>query len=170
MATAERYNGAHGFTLLEVILAMFIVLVGFIGVLGALPVGIDSAESVILQDSAINLIHSKFAEFRRDRLNPGTDLLEGSGYMTSKQEPLNGESGGNWHDFASKAGDPYENFEDITRFAWKVDVAALNNDANTPSITSGAAVPGMFKVTVTVHTKGSKKEFRFTQYMFSYDG
>ena len=161
--------GPRGLTLIEVMIAMFVVLVGIVGVLAALPVGVNSAESVFLQDSAIHLIHSKFAEFRRDRVHPGVDLMDGSSYMTAFQEPLNTDPGGNWHDFASGPGATYENFEDIAFYAWKVEVVPVGNSGNAPVHAAGSPLPGLFKVTITVHTKGSKKEFRFTQYMFSCD-
>src|SRR5471030_2484590 len=96
----NRARGAPGLTLLEVMIAMFIFLVGIVGVLAAMPTAVSSATAVIFQDCAIHLSHSKFAEFRRDRADPAVDLQPSSGgylpngsgpYTPGKQEPYNAE-------------------------------------------------------------------------------
>jgi len=169
----------RGLTLFEVLIAMFIFLVGIVGVLSAMPVGVRSAQSVILQDAGIHLSRSKFSEFRRDRVDPIVDLVEGSAYMTSWQEPLNGN---NWHDFAAAAGQTYQYFDSIEQYEWKVDQAQLvkpvgvstaGNPAppagfNFPAHGSGAAA-GVYKVVISVRRKSTSQEFRFVQYMTDYN-
>ncbi|HYF51761.1 MAG TPA: prepilin-type N-terminal cleavage/methylation domain-containing protein [Planctomycetota bacterium] len=168
-----RRRQPHGLTLLEVMLALFIFVVGIVGVLAAIPTGVRSAEQVILQDASIHLAHSKFAQFRRDRVDPLVDLISGSAYMTNKQEPLN--SSGDCRDF--KLGFDVDNFDDIQRYEWKVEVKPVKGkDAGiaaapghlAPSDTAGTAMMQLASVQVTVRQKGTDDEFTFTQYMFSY--
>ncbi len=174
----------RGMTLLEVLIAMFIFLIGVLGALAAIPAGVSAAKLVIFQDAAIHLAQSKFAEFRRDRVDPAVDLaggyLNGSGQLASGrqagiQEPLNGS--GVWHDFAHGAGETYESFDDIDQYEWKVDQAQLkaitasgldakNNKA--PLDTGGTAI-GLTQVAVVIHLKNTTREFRFTQYMAAWD-
>ena len=178
----ERGRQPRGLTFIEVMIAMFIFLVGILGVLAALPSGIGAAGYVIFQDAAIHLSRSKFAEFRRDRVDPRVDLPDGSQYMDAaaspprKQEPKNGSLGG-WRDFAHGAGDAYENFDDIEHYQWMVDqdeLKPVSVDASTnytPVVAKGGA-PGpelnVTRVTLVIAVKGSKREMRFTQYMYSY--
>jgi Tfp pilus assembly protein PilV len=174
----------HGMTLFEVLIAMFIFMVGIVGVLAALPTGVTSAEWVIFQDAAIHLSRSKFSEFRRDRINPPIDLKEASTYMVNCQEPPNG-SADKFHDFDSKPGSTYQYFDDITRYEWKVV-----QDPLTKSVGIGAAgaiptppadyqVPllpgvngtdiGLWHVTIIIRQKGTSRELEFTQYMTDYN-
>ena len=169
----------RGLTLFEVLVAMFLFLIGVVGVLSAMPVGVRSAQSVILQDAAVHLSRSKFSEFRRDRVNPPVDLAEGSPYMNNWQEPLNSN---NWHDFASGPGDTYQYFDSIDQYEWKVDqdqllkpvgVSASGTPApptgfNFPAHGSGADC-GVFKVVIAIRRKSSSQEFRFVQYMTDYN-
>jgi prepilin-type N-terminal cleavage/methylation domain-containing protein len=164
---------SYGMTLIEVMLALFIFLVGIVGVLSAIPTGVTSAEHVILQDAAIHLAHSKFAQFRRDRIDPLTDLNSASTYMMNKQEPLN--SSGEFRDFT--LGFDAENFDEIQRYEWKVETAPVNGkDAGiataplhlTPVEKGGTPMMQLAFVQVTVRQKGSKREFSFSQYLFSY--
>jgi hypothetical protein len=176
--TFQRHRNARGMTLLEVALAVFIFMVGIVGVLAAIPTGVNSATQVIFQDASLHLGASKFAEFRRDRVDPFVDLKEFSTYMTTRQEPQNGNPGG-WHDFASTPGAPYEYFDDIVRYEWKVDQAALKKiDAGIGSpappvpalapVNGGGAPLNLTLVRVIIHLKGTKHEFQFTEYMYSY--
>lgn len=184
-----------GMTLIEVMIALFIFMVGVLGVLLAIPTGVNSAMEVILQDAAIHLTSSKFAEFRRDRVNPSVDLIDASPYMTGtgvltsgraagKQEPLNGNAGG-WRDFAHAPGDTYEFFDDIERYEWRIvkdsgGLKAINMSALQGGFPSGAqfcipvdgagAAIGVFQVSVAVRLKNTSREYRFTQYMFANDG
>ena len=169
---------ARGMTLLEVVIAMFIFLVGIVGVLGAMPTGVSAAHTVIFQDAAIHLSRSKFAEFRRDRIDPRVDLVIGSTYLDAgsapprKQEPQNGNPGG-WRDFAHTPGDAYENFD---RYQWLVEQSDLkpvcvdtgNNNVPAIGIAPGVVDVSLTQVTLVIGLKGSKREFRFTQYMYSY--
>jgi hypothetical protein len=160
---------ARGLTLLEVLIAMFILLMGLVGVLAALPTGIESAHWVIFQDVAIHLAHSKFAEFRRDRVNPRADLVEGSGYMGLRHEPVN--ASGDWHDFAHADGDTYRDFDEIERYEWRVDQDTLQSAGVSATYTpehNGGTDIGITRVTVAVRMKGTSRELRFTQYMDSY--
>jgi len=134
---------ARGLTLMEVLIAMFIFLVGIVGVLSAIPAGVSTAENVILMDCSIHLAHSKFSEFRRDRVNPVIDLVDGSAYMIAKQGPLATRPDGSahpdqtdsdvgthgvWRDFAYvNATDTYHWFDEIQRYDWRVDQDILNN-------------------------------------------
>jgi hypothetical protein len=168
-----------GMTLFEVLIAMFVFLIGVVGVLSAMPVGVHTAQTVILQDAAIHLSRSKFTEFRRDRVNPPIDLKEGSAYLTSWQEPVNVN---NWHDFASGAGQTYQYFDSIEQYEWKVDqdqllkpigISAAGNPAppagfNFPAHGSGTAA-GVYKVVICVRRKSTSQEFRFVQYMADYN-
>lgn len=162
-------------TLLEVIIAMFIFLVGIVGVLAAMPSGVNSALWVIFQDASLHLAHSKFAEFRRDRVDPNTDLVTGSAYMTSRQEPVN-SSGAPWHDFASAPGDTYQYFDDIGRYEWSLDTDNVcAGSGNVPKAPPGTFYPdksgnplNLKRVTLIVRMKGTTREFRFTQYMTAY--
>ncbi|MCW8129782.1 MAG: prepilin-type N-terminal cleavage/methylation domain-containing protein [Planctomycetota bacterium] len=179
-----------GVTLLEVLIALFIFMVGIVGVLAAMPTGVNSAEWVIFQDSAIHLAHSKFSEFRRDRADPFTDLVDGSGYMPSAvgglntpgvQENKNGNPG-DWRDFGHKPGEAYYYFDDIERYEWKLELEEVT--ANSYGSTQPAGItaptgahyaPGtggsgvrVQRVTVIVHMKGLSRELRFTQYMTPY--
>ena len=184
--TVQRSRQPRGLTLLEVMIAMFIFLVGILGVLGAMPGGIDNASIVVQQDAAIHLVHSKFAEFRRDRIDPAVDLVPGSTYLPSggtftpgAQEPFNA-SGNPWRDFASGPGQTYEHFDDITRYEWRVETApvrAVNTGTPAPppgflfpTVGGGAGTPlNLTQVTISVRSRGSKREFAFTQYMCSAD-
>jgi len=167
-----------GLTLFEVLIAMFLFLIGVVGVLSAMPVGVRSAQTVILQDAAIHLTRSKFSEFRRDRVNPGVDLVEGSPYMTNWQEPTNANG---WHDFAAGPGQTYQYFDSIEQYEWKVDQAELAkpvglSGAGTPAPPSGFSFPahgggtdvGVRKVVVVVRRKSTSQEYRFVQYMTDY--
>src|SRR5690348_5952040 len=128
LTSHQRARRSAGMTLLEVMIAMFIFLVGVLGVLASVPTGINAAATVILQDAAIHLAHSKFAEFRRDRIDPNVDLdassgsgyLPASGYTPGKQEPINA-TGAPWRDFAHDPGQPYEFFDDIQKYEWSVE-------------------------------------------------
>lgn len=175
LLTQSRPRSRHGLTLLEVIIAMFIFLVGIVGVLAAMPSGVNSALWVIFQDASLHLAHSKFAEFRRDRVDPTTDLLVGSAYMTARQEPVN-SSGTPWHDFASAPGQTYQYFDDIGRYEWSLDLADVYAGSGTlPVAPAGTFYPdkggnplNLKRVTVIVRMKGTTREFRFTQYMTAY--
>ena len=176
----------RGLTLLEVMIAMFIFLVGIVGVLAAMPTGINSATWVIFQDSAIHLAHSKFAEFRRDRVDPAVQLQPTAGgylptgavYVPGNQEPFNTD-GAPWRDFAHAAGDPYQYFEDIDRYEWSVDATQKVDDgAGTGDVPVPAAFffptnaansrLGLYRVDVTIRMKSTTRQMRFTQYMFSW--
>jgi prepilin-type N-terminal cleavage/methylation domain-containing protein len=166
----------HGLTLIEVLIAMFILSLGIVGVLGAMPTGINAAQLVILQDCAIHLAHSKFSEFRRDRVNPSVDLLDGSTYMNNCQEVMTGSPGG-WRGFKHGLGDTYQYFDDIDRYEWKVDQTDLAKGVTagmgaSPPAPAGYYAPvntngggGLRVVTIVVRNKGSSKEFQFTQYI-----
>jgi type II secretory pathway pseudopilin PulG len=188
-------RSAKGLTLLEVIIAMFIFLVGIVGVLAAMPTGINSASWVIFQDCAIHLAHSKFSEFRRDRIDPtvaGTDnpaahlaptpngyLPTTTPYVPGNQEPFN-TSGDPWRDFAHQPGQPYQYFDDIDRYEWcvsatqQVDNGAGSGDVPVPakfSFPTNVATTsniGLFKVDITVRMKGTTRQMRFSEYFFSY--
>jgi prepilin-type N-terminal cleavage/methylation domain-containing protein len=161
----------RGMTLLEVLIAIFIFLVGIVGVLAAVPVGISNATLVIFQDASIHLSASKFAEFRRDEVNPAVDLQDGSAYMGSFQEPSNGSAEG-FHDFSHGSGGRYEHFDDIDRYEWKVDQKLLKpvgvgkDDQNNiaPVVGSGDAL-NVSRVCLVIHLKGTTRYMRFTQYM-----
>jgi type II secretory pathway pseudopilin PulG len=187
-------RSSAGLTLLEVIIAMFIFLVGIVGVLAAMPTGINSATWVIFQDCAIHLAHSKFAEFRRDRIDPtpaGTDnpvahlvptpggYLPTTGtYVAGNQEPFN-TSGDPWRDFAHQPGQPYQYFEDIDRYEWSVSATQQvdngNGTGDVPLGTNffyptnvGNSQIGLYKVDITIRMKGTTRQMQFSQYFFSY--
>ena len=170
--TSRHFLRASGLTLLEVLIALFIFLIGVVGALAALPPSISSAQTVILQDASIHLAHSKFSEFRRDRVDPLVDLVEGSPYMTKRQEPINASANGPWHDFAHAPGETYEFFDDIDHYEWRIDpdrfkqvFVALDN--MTPVETGGRPLSKLARVAVVVHLKNTKKEFLFSQYMYA---
>jgi prepilin-type N-terminal cleavage/methylation domain-containing protein len=168
---------SKGMTLIEVLIAMFILSIGLVGVLGAMPTGINSAQTVILQDCAIHLAHSKFAEFRRDRVNPSVDLLEGSSYLLNWQEPLNASPGNVWRDFAHGPGDTYQYFDEILRYEWCVDQVELAKGAVSSASTVPPPAANYFApdhsaggselrlVRVIVRLKGTSKEHGFSQYI-----
>ena len=180
-ATLKTARGhARGLTLIEVMIAMFIFLVGILGVLAALPSGVNAAHYVMFQDASIHLSRSKFAEFRRDRIDPRVDLLDGAAYVDAGatppriQEPKNGAAGG-WRDFAHGPGDVYENFDDIEHYQWMIDQDDIKKSVsvdpakgNVPTTTLAGAELNVTPVTIVIQMKGSKREMRYTQYMFSY--
>jgi type II secretory pathway pseudopilin PulG len=185
-------RGMRALTLIEVMIAMFIFMVGIVGVLAALPTGVNAANYVILQDAAIHLAQSKFAEFRRDRVDPAVDLAEGSAYLATRQAPLatlpNGGSHpdnsaadigtrGKWRDFAYRnADDPYRYFDDIDRYEWRVlqdELKIVSSDTTgSPAPSLGYKAPvdggtdiGLRLVRIAVRLKGTPREFLFVQYM-----
>lgn len=170
---ARKSACPRGVTLIEIMVAMFVFLIGVVGVMAALPTGIDSAALVIFQDASIHLSASKFAEFRRDRIDPAVDLKDGSSYMTSSQEPKNGSAGG-YRDFAHGSGKAYEYFSDIERYEWRVveseltaigvGVDALGKKA---PVEGGAGLLLVTRVALDLHLKGTKRNFRFVQYMLN---
>ena len=187
------HRAAKGLTLLEVMIAMFIFMVGIVGVLAAMPTGINSALWVIFQDSAINLAHSKLSEFRRDRVDPAVDLKPmAGGYLPSSaghsvpgmQEGTNTSpvdaDGIPWRDFDHNPGDPYQYYDNITGYEWKVVVTDMANgsppagDPQPPlnyffPINSAATSPiGLKKVSVTIRMRNTTREMRFSQLMFAY--
>lgn len=181
----RRGPSSRGMTLLEVMIAMFIFLVGIVGVLAAIPSGISSAEWVIFQDASIHLAHSKLSEFRRDRADPAVDLIAGSAYLIGKHGK---ESAGGWHEFfysnATDANqfdnDAYKYFDDINRYEWRVEQKTQYASVTSPDdpqpptgfvapVSQPAANYGVSKITVIVHMKGTSREFRFNQYMIKYD-
>ena len=199
MVGAKRMLQAkRGLTLLEVMIAMFIFLVGIVGVLAAMPTGINSALWVIFQDASIHLAHSKFAEFRRDRVNlfagdpqpnltpsGGGYLPSGGSYVHGCQEPPNGSppDADNipFRDFAHDPGDPYQYFDDIQRYEWKVEMADIdagNGGATAapqapagffyPTTTAAASNINLKRVSITIRMKGTTRELRFSQLMYSY--
>lgn len=166
-----------GMTMMELLIALFIFLVGVVGLVAAMPTGVNSAQKVVFQDAAVHLSRSKFAEFRRDRVNPRTDLVDGAAYMsgppTGRQEPMNGNPGG-WRDFAHAPGDTYTDFDDIDRYQWRVDqgalqVVGLDTGANNVPKVNGGTDQGLTRVVLVIALKGTKVEYRFTQYMYSYE-
>ena len=173
MATPPRFflaSSTRGMTLLEVLIAMFIFLIGIVGVLAVVPSGLNAATLVIFQDAALHLSASKFAEFRRDEINAGVDLKDGSSYLSTSHEPLN--STGEFRDFASGPGDRYEHFDDIQRYEWKVDQDLLQpvnlgeDDLKRPApVDSGGTPLLLTRVTLVIHLKGTSRYMRFTQYM-----
>jgi prepilin-type N-terminal cleavage/methylation domain-containing protein len=166
-----RRHRRKGMTLLEVLLALFIFVVGIVGVMGAIPTGITSAQLVIFQDAAIQLAHSKFSEFRRDRADPETDLTDNT-YLGAP----NASPGGPWRDFPHGVGETYEHFDDIERYEWKLELTPIGaGNAGTPAPPAGTKFPQpgnsdlkLTSVAVVVHMKGTSREFRFTQLMYSY--
>lgn len=180
----KRKNGVaagRGMTLLEVLIAMFIFMVGIVGVMAAIPSGITSAEWVIFQDASLHLVHSKFSEFRRDRIDPPIDLT--GPYLTSKHGKAKANG---WREFLYENpadanafdNDTYKYFDDVQRYEWTVEVSSVSAGvAGTPAPppnmlapTSGAGTPiGLTKVVIRIRMKGTTREFRFTQYMFKYD-
>jgi hypothetical protein len=174
----------RGLTIMEVMFAMFIFVVGVVGVLGAIPTGVSSASTIIFQDAALQLSNSKFAEFRRDRIDPATDLGDDTAYMPAggsfvigqgKQEPHNG-SAGNWRDFPHGIDEPYQYFDDIERYEWKVETSPVSIGAGDPVPAPNYMAPidgagpaiGVTRVRLIIHMKGTSREFGFTQYMTSY--
>src|SRR5262249_45172953 len=137
-----RPRSGRGLTLVETLIAMFIFLIGIVGVLAAMPTGVNSAIWVIFQDAAIHLAHSKFAEFRRDRVDPAVDLVaSGSGYLPNSagpgvpgaQEGFNNE-GDPWRDFAHSPGDTYQYFDDIWKYEWKIEVSDVDAGSGTSPV------------------------------------
>ena len=184
---ASHFHQRRGLTLLEVLLAMFIFVVGILGVLAALPTGVNSATWVIFQDAAIHLSNSKFAEFRRDRVDPAVDLQSGSAYLpgsgsyvAGQQEPFNTLDGAPWRDFASVPGAPYQYFDDIQRYEWKVESELVDNVTNPgtgPQPQNGYYFPVVVKtqgklklsrVSVSIRMKTTSREMKFTQLFISY--
>ncbi len=187
-----RRRHPRALTLLEVIIAMFIFLVGIVGVLAAMPTGVNSATWVIFQDSAIHLAHSKFTEFRRDRIDPNVDLVPTPGgylptttpYAKGKQEPYNSGTGDDnpWRDFAHNPSDPYQYFEDVDRYEWKVETQPIENGVSAPtdvvSAPAGSFFPvpsknnpspiNLVKVSVTIRMKSTTREMKFSQLFYSY--
>jgi prepilin-type N-terminal cleavage/methylation domain-containing protein len=155
-----RTRSSRGLTLLEVIIVVFIFLVGVMGVLAALPTGVQSAETVILQDAAIHLAHSKFSEFRRD----APDYAAFAGYLSTYHESPDASG---WRSFASGAGDTYEHFDDITHYQWKAECTPVFKDPKAQPNHKGGQPLGLFKVTITVRLQSTVKEFQFSQYMTS---
>jgi hypothetical protein len=160
----------RGMTLLEVIIAMFIFLVGIVGVLAAMPVGVSNATLVIFQDASIHLSASKFAEFRRDEVNPAVDLVDGSAYLNDFHEGTNGSAEG-FRDFAHKSGGRYEYFDDNDRYEWKIDQKLLKqvgigkDEQNMPAPVIGGDPLNVTRVCVVIHLKGTTRYMRYTQYM-----
>jgi Tfp pilus assembly protein PilV len=160
----------RGLTLLEVMIAVFVLMMGVLGVLAAVPSGIHSGITVVFQDCAIHLAHSKLAEFRRDRINPRTDLLEGSAYLAARHEPLN--ASGTFRDFAHGEGETYEHFDDIQRYEWKVDESVLQNAAVSADVDAATALintPALSRVRVIVRMKGSNREHQYSHYFYCYE-
>jgi type II secretory pathway pseudopilin PulG len=181
-------QSSRGITMVELLIAMFIFTVGIVGVLSAIPTGVRTADQVIFQDSAIHLAQSKFAEFRRDRVDPGVDLIDGSPYLpingtyvvgSGLQEPTNGNAG-NWRDFAGKNGEPFHYFDRIESYEWKVTTAPVGMGAgvNPPAPANyfqpvvigagGKSDMDIYHVIVTVRRKGRAEEFSFAQYIHYY--
>ncbi len=175
-----------GMTLIEVLIALFIFLVGIVGVLAAIPAGVNSGMSVIFQDAAIHLAHSKFAEFRADRVDPSLLDPTNAGNVLNTYGAVDAaatELGGGWRTFFSNAGETYENFDDIQRYRWKVVVTEVGRGANgvgpadpnapkhptPPGLTVAGAIPLLKRVTMFIHARGTAREFHFTQYMMPYD-
>jgi prepilin-type N-terminal cleavage/methylation domain-containing protein len=166
-----------GMTLMEVLIALFILSVGLIGVLSAVPIGVRSAQTVIFQDASIHLAQSKLAEFRRDRVDPAIDLVNGSAYLASIQEPENGNAG-NWRDFAARVDEPYHYFDGIERYEWRVTIAPVNAGlgSNPPApanykqpvaLAAGVSEIGVYNVSVSIRMKGRPEEVPFSQYMIA---
>ena len=180
----RRAKRPGAFTLLEVLVALFILLLGVVGVLAAMPTGVANAEWVIFQDAAINLGHSKFAEFRRDRANPGSDLQNGSPYLDNMAPVLAGDVN-NYRPFISAAASPavqqaspYYFFDEIWNYAWKVDVQPVNYGVNNQPTFASTNI-NCYAVTVTIRIGGAKatgvsnpnthwRSFSFTQIMTPY--
>jgi type II secretory pathway pseudopilin PulG len=159
----------RGMTLIEVLIAMFILFVGVLGVLAALPTGVEAASWVTLQDAAINLSSSKFAEFRRDRVDPG----QMDSYLTSTFGAADGEG---YRSFPHEPGDPFEFYADIERYEWKVQTTRMGLS---PRKTSSDGMRYYYQpvtgsdldlwgVLVIIRQKGTQRSFRFTQYMTSW--
>jgi prepilin-type N-terminal cleavage/methylation domain-containing protein len=175
----KTFSFERGMTMMELLIALFIFLIGVVGLVAAMPTGVNSAAKVVFQDAAVHLSRSKFAEFRRDRVNPRVDLKDGADYMDAasspprRQELTNGNAGG-WRDFAHSPGDTYEHFDDIDRYQWRIDQNALlmvgldTTASNVPKVNSGTD-QGLTRVVLIISQKGTKNEYRFTQYMYSYE-
>ena len=174
---AFRAGNRRGMTLVEVLLAMFILLVGIVGVVAAIPTGISSATAIVFQDASLHLAHSKFDEFARDRVDPATDLQSSSAYLNAIHGPVNSSPGGNWRDFLHKRisaddGDPYEYFDDIALYEWSIQVTSVGAKAGGGALTpvhGGGADIKLFRVLLTTRRKGSAREMEFNQYMCAYD-
>jgi prepilin-type N-terminal cleavage/methylation domain-containing protein len=176
--SSSRSSRSHrGMTMIELLIALFIFLVGIVGLMAAMPTGVSTAGRVIFQDAAIHLSRSKFAEFRRDRIDARYDLVDGSLYMDPvspprRQEPQNGNPGG-WRDFAHAPGDTYENFDEIERYQWRIDqpsLVSVGTDVgagNVPKVSGGTDV-GLTRVILVIALKGTTREYRFDQYMYAY--
>ena len=186
----RRPIGAPGLTLLEVMIAMFIFLVGIVGVLAAMPTAVSSATAVIFQDCAIHLAHSKFAEFRRDRIDPAVDLNPSAGgylpngggtYAPGKQEPYNTDPADpyQWRDFASAPAQTYQYFDDIWKYEWRVESGLVDLGAGTvPAAPAGMFFPvnvntanpqfPLYRVSIVIRLKHTTREMKFTQYMYAY--
>ena len=135
-ADYERRAGREeGLTLVEVLVALFILSVGVIGVLATIPVGVDTAQTIIVQDNAVTLSQSKLGEFRRDRIVPGEpglagyhafmkanyDLRKGNGsYATNICWPSCDNTYYKWHKFECGEEDAYTNFADIEEYEWRI--------------------------------------------------
>ena len=176
----------RGLTLMEVMIAMFIFMVGIVGVLAAFPTGITSAEWVIFQDAAIHLSHSKFSEFRRDRINPTADLSGGSLYLINRHGKATNDGTYDWRDFRYAASadanqydnDAYQYFDDIERYVWRVETGPVNAGNGSPAPPAGFLAPvhgggaslgDLVKTKIVIRLKGTRREFTFTQYLYSYD-
>ena len=190
LTVRKHARGAPGLTLLEVMIAMFIFLVGIVGVLAAMPTGVSSATAVIFQDCAIHLAHSKFAEFRRDRVDPAADLTpsasgylpNGSGpYTPGKQDPYNAEPADpfQWRDFAAAPGQTYQYFDDIWKYEWRVETGFVDLGAGAaPTAPAGTFFPvnagtanpqfPLYRVSIVIRMKHTTREMKFTQYMYAY--
>ena len=191
----HRTSFKRGLTLIEVMIALFIFMVGIVGVLAAMPTGVTVSSNVILQDAAIHLAQSKFAEFRRDRVDPGVDLAEGSAYLAARHAPLatlpdgsahpdnsaaDTATKGKWRDFAYRnADDPYRYFDDIERYEWRVlqtDLKVISSgNTGSPAPPAGYFAPleggtdaALREVRLVVRMKGTPREFSFVQYLAPY--
>ncbi|HYF51219.1 MAG TPA: prepilin-type N-terminal cleavage/methylation domain-containing protein [Planctomycetota bacterium] len=161
-----------GLTLIEVLLAILILLVGLVGCLAALPTGIVSADSVVFQDVSNHLAHSKLAVFRRDCIDPGVDLATGSAYLSAQHEPA---AAGEWRNF-SKDFDG-DNFHDIVRYQWCVEVQSVGNQDAALATNPGYQRPAhgtanlkrLYVVRVFIRAQGTSHETSYAQYMYSYE-
>ncbi len=167
-----RGRRPYGFTLVEIMIALFLMLIGVVGVLAAMPTGVGEANWVVFQDAAINLAHSKFAEFRRDRMDPSQPGWQS--YLDLQS--IAGADG--FRPFLppnANASNPYYFFDDIVKYSYRVissqQVDVPQNVGGVPvNVPYAVGNPTItcYIVTIIVRMSGGTRTFQFKQLMTPY--
>jgi len=146
-------NQKKGFTVIEIMVVVAIVLSAFVGILGLLTFSLQ-VSTLVRETSQANFLAQDTLEAVRSFRDGTAWNINGLGTLTMGISYYPGKTGGSPPAWVIVSGE-----ETVNGFSRKVVFAAVMRDANGNIVTSGGTSdPDTKKATATVSWKGKKVE------------